>query len=221
MGPAWIPEGARKAKRTAVATGGRQGEVGHGTAIIASGTANAGLAFGATVTIRHVADSPECGVTVRDDGSPPATWPRRICGPHWRAMAGLAERYQIPMRALQTSGDLVVAETAHKPDVEQAVALFLGALRKTYAVNEVRLFGSRARGDFRPDSDVDLAVVLHGERGDVWQTAQALANITFDVLGETGVAVSALPLWHDEFDHPERAKNPTLIRNIRRDGIRL
>ena len=31
-----------------------------------------------------------------------------------------------------------------------------------YAVDEVRLYGSHARGDFQPDSDVDLAVVLLG-----------------------------------------------------------
>ena len=65
------------------------------------------------------------------------------------------------------------------------------------------------------------AVVPHDERGDIGKTSQALANITFDVLGETGVAVSALPLWHDDFDHPGRAKNPVLIRNIKREGIRL
>jgi hypothetical protein len=63
--------------------------------------------------------------------------------------------------------------------------------------------------------------VLHGERGDIWHTAQAFANITFDVLTETGIAASALPLWHDDLDHPERAKNPALIRNIQRDGVRL
>ena len=30
-------------------------------------------------------------------------------------------------------------------------------------INEVWLYGSRARGDHRPDSDVDLAVVVAGE----------------------------------------------------------
>ena len=114
-----------------------------------------------------------------------------------------------------------MSETAQKPEVGRALALFLDALRKNYAVDEVRLYGSRARGDFGPDSDVDLAVVLHGERGDIWKTAVSMSDITFDVLVETGIAVSALPLWGDDLDHPERATNPALIHNIQREGIRL
>jgi predicted nucleotidyltransferase len=101
---------------------------------------------------------------------------------------------------------IAVAEIAQTPDVERAIALFLTALRKGYAVHEVRLYGSRARGDFRPDSDVDLAVVLHGPRGDFWETGRAMSNITFDVIVETGVMVSAYPLWGDDLDHPERAR---------------
>lgn len=114
-----------------------------------------------------------------------------------------------------------VTETAQKPEVERAIAMFLNAIRKDYAVDEVRLYGSRARGDFRPDSDVDLAVVLRGKHGNIWDAAVAMSDITFDVLIETGVAVSALPLWRDDLEHPERAKNPSLIRNIQREGIRL
>jgi predicted nucleotidyltransferase len=116
---------------------------------------------------------------------------------------------------------MIVSETAQKPEVGRAITLFLDALRKNYAVNEVRLYGSRARGDFHTDSDVDLAIVLHGPHGNIWDTVWAMSDITFDVLVETGVSVSPYPLWGDDLDHPERAKNPALIRNIQREGIRL
>jgi len=114
-----------------------------------------------------------------------------------------------------------MGRVAQTPEVERAIRLFVDALHKEYAVDDVRLYGSRARGDFRPDSDVDLAVVLRGGRCDIWDTAVALANITFDVLTETGIAISALPLWRDDLEHLEQAKNPALIRNIQKDGIRL
>jgi predicted nucleotidyltransferase len=121
----------------------------------------------------------------------------------------------------KTQNAMTVAQIAQQPDVERAIALFLDSLRKGYAVDEVRLYGSRVRGDFRPDSDVDLAVVLHGPRGDFWKIGKAMSDITFDVIVETGVMVSAYPLWGDDLDHPERARNPALIRNIQREGIRL
>jgi antitoxin ChpS len=83
------------------------------------------------------------------------------------------------------------------------------------------LFGSRARGDNRPDSDLDLAVVLNGQRGNFIDTKLDMAGLAFDVLMETGVLVQAFPMWEDDLAHPEHFSNPALIRNIVREGIRL
>lgn len=103
----------------------------------------------------------------------------------------------------------------------RAVAAFLAKLRGTYDVSETILFGSRARGDNRPDSDLDLAVVLYGERGDFIDTKLDMAGLAFDVLMETGILVQAFPMWEGDFAHPEQFPNPGLIRTIAREGIRL
>jgi antitoxin ChpS len=102
-----------------------------------------------------------------------------------------------------------------------AVSAFLEKLRGTYDVSETIMFGSRARGDNRPDSDLDLAIVLNGERGDFIDTKLDMAGLAFDVLMETGILVQAFPMWEGDLAHPEQFPNPGLIRNIAREGIRL
>lgn len=103
----------------------------------------------------------------------------------------------------------------------RVVSVFIERLRGFYDVSEVIMFGSRARGDNKPDSDLDLAVVLNGQRGDFLDTKLDMAGIAFDVLMETGVLVQAFPVWEDDLAHPERFPNPGLIQNIAREGIRL
>jgi len=102
-----------------------------------------------------------------------------------------------------------------------AVTAFLEKLRGTYDVSGTILFGSRARGDNRPDSDLDLAVVLAGKRGSFIDTKLHMAGLAFDVLMETGILIQALPLWEGDLAHPEQFSNPDLIRNIAREGIPL
>jgi hypothetical protein len=53
---------------------------------------------------------------------------------------------------------------------------------------------ARARGVHRPDSDLDLAVVLKGQRRDFIDTKLDMAGIAFDVLMETGVLVQLFPM---------------------------
>lgn len=104
---------------------------------------------------------------------------------------------------------------------ERAARTFLERVTSRYDVAGAFLFGSRARGDNRPDSDADVAVLLRGHRGRFLDTKLALADIAYDVLLETGVLIQPLPVWEDEWEHPERYTNPTLLRNIERDGVRL
>ncbi len=104
---------------------------------------------------------------------------------------------------------------------ERRVAAALLRKLSAYDVEQAILFGSRARGDHRPDSDLDLAVVLKGQRGDFIDTKLDMAGIAFDVLLETGILVQPLPVWEDDLAHPERFVNPALIRNIAAEGVRL
>jgi DNA invertase Pin-like site-specific DNA recombinase len=106
-------------------------------------------------------------------------------------------------------------------ETERAARVFMQRIEGKYSPIEGLVYGSRARGDHKPDSDADLAVILKGERGDRYKVSGDMAGIAFDVMMETGVLVSALPLWEEEFRQPERFSNPALIANIKREGLRL
>jgi predicted nucleotidyltransferase len=83
------------------------------------------------------------------------------------------------------------------------------------------LFGSRARGDHRPESDADVAVVLRGRLADPWATKAAVIEDTYDILLETGLYVQPWPISASALQRPHSAANPHLARAIARDGKTL
>ena len=107
------------------------------------------------------------------------------------------------------------------PDTTLALRLFLAQVSARYVVSGAYLFGSRARGDFRADSDADVALLLRGPPGDFLDTKLDLADIAYDVLLETGIRIQPLPVWEDEWAYPEAYSDPGLLVNISREGIRL
>lgn len=104
---------------------------------------------------------------------------------------------------------------------DRAINAFSKKVALRHVLAKLILFGSRARGDGRLDSDADVAVVLSEAHGDFMQTKLEMADMAFDVLLETGVLIQPLPIWEDEWSHPEAYSNPRLLENIQREGIAL
>lgn len=99
------------------------------------------------------------------------------------------------------------------------VDTFMERVATVFEVRGAILFGSRARGEFSNDSDADIAVLMAGQAQRFMDTKLAMSDIAFDILLETGIRVEALPIWENEWNDPNAYRNPTLLRNIERDGI--
>ena len=94
-------------------------------------------------------------------------------------------------------------------------------------VSRLILYGSHARDDFHPDSDVDLAVVLAGEPpeenagSEALRLTHALTDADVASFDETHILVAPVVLWESDLLRPEKHRRPSFYRNILADGIRI
>ena len=84
-------------------------------------------------------------------------------------------------------------------------------------VRFVALFGSKARGDFGPESDIDLLII--SERGD-WQTRDEIRDPVFDVNLETSLHISPRVIDWEQFQKLP-VNRPGFFGNLRRDALEL
>jgi predicted nucleotidyltransferase len=103
----------------------------------------------------------------------------------------------------------------------QAVRVFMVGVVDQYPACRAILFGSRARGTAHDESGADVAVLLKGEKGQFIKTKMAFEDIAYEVMLATGIRIQPLPVWEEEWAHPELYSNPHLLQNIAREGIAL
>ena len=94
---------------------------------------------------------------------------------------------------------------------------FRAALDAAYGSRLARvvLFGSRARGDARADSDYDVAVFLRDGPRDQ-EEADRVSDVTTDILLETGALITPLTFPLAEYD-----ARTIFMGEVRREGIDL
>ena len=104
------------------------------------------------------------------------------------------------------------------PDVQTALDALKSAMSEIYGsrLAGLILYGSRARGDARPDSDVDVAVILTG----LVKPCEEIERTSFlrqRLCLETGLVVSCVYLPCGAVE----TEGSPLAMNIRREGVPL
>lgn len=104
-------------------------------------------------------------------------------------------------------------------DEQTAIRLLLEKLIERYRdeVQQVVLFGSKARGDFNADSDTDMLVLVSNETWDLRNSIWALAarvELDYDVI--FNVQVIGVDRWQQM-----TRERFSLCRHVEQDGITL
>ena len=106
-------------------------------------------------------------------------------------------------------------------EADEILARFSRDVAERYgaALAGVYLFGSRARGDFRPESDADVAVVLKALVAECRRERRSLNDLAYDYLLETGLFIQVLPFDAAEWTAPR--EDIDLIEAAKRDARAL
>jgi uncharacterized protein len=104
-----------------------------------------------------------------------------------------------------------------RPGDDPILKRFRAALDELYGdrIERVVLFGSRARGESRADSDYDVAVFLK-DLTDRWQEIDRIIPVVTDIIEDTGAVIHAMPYRAGAYQD-----RTSLMREIRREGFDL
>jgi len=104
-----------------------------------------------------------------------------------------------------------------KPSNDPVLTRFRAAVTEIYGwrAERIILFGSRARGDAKPDSDYDIAVFLK-DPATFSEDCARLSAISTDILYDTGAVISATP-----FPAAAYRDQTGFMHELRKDGLDL
>lgn len=98
---------------------------------------------------------------------------------------------------------------------------YIAEIKKIYGshLRQVILYGSYARGDFRPDSDVDIMILLDMSDLDLKVYSQQLSYMTYDFNLDNDLDIKPTAKSEDHFN--KWVVNYPLYASIHREGMVL
>lgn len=119
------------------------------------------------------------------------------------------------IRLLLSSGDLPPAPSMAKAAARLAALL---AAWNTPAVETIVLFGSTARGEATPESDIDLLVIT--KEGKPWLVRRTLYELIYPIIASLGVDISLTVFQRNDWLKMLSEGDP-LAASIIKEGIPL
>lgn len=105
--------------------------------------------------------------------------------------------------------------------MQQLIQLYVSNIHDIYGshLRQIILYGSYARGDFRPDSDIDIMILLDLSNVDIKKYRHQLSNMTFDFNMDYDVDIK--PIAKNEEHYRKWVDNYPFYSNVNREGVRL
>jgi predicted nucleotidyltransferase len=106
---------------------------------------------------------------------------------------------------------------AMTPAERKALDDYTAAVRRHYGTRlvDILVFGSRARGDARSDSDVDLAVILEDGNWKFWDETMFLSDLGYDAVLDPGLWIQAWPVSRSVWEEKDLRKLPFFVIGAR------
>lgn len=105
--------------------------------------------------------------------------------------------------------------------IQALLAEYLVEIQKIYGVHlkTVILYGSYARGDFTPDSDVDLMILVDLTDSEIEQHSDELAEVGFNYNVDHDIWMMPVVRNERHFKHWKKAY--PFYENVQREGVTL
>ena len=110
-------------------------------------------------------------------------------------------------------------KTALSEEEKSALREFKSRLQKVLCnqLIELKVFGSKARGDDRPDSDIDVLAIV---ASDDWHIRDKVYDVATDILLQADVCISPKVISKSRFDQLYK-EGTSFIHNVGKDTITI